>query len=294
MEWLKITVNTTHAEIDTVCAVLAALGYDQLEIEDAVELADFIEKEKPFWQLVDDDLLENTATSVSFYIDGEDAAALDLGDLEYTSTVIRDEDWIDNWKQYYKPIRIGKRILIQPEWEPLENPDGRAVFWCDPGVSFGTGTHATTRLCLEFLDKLVKTGDTVLDLGCGSGILSVTALLLGAASAAAYDIDKQACGIALRNAERNGKTLRTEAGNLLEDEQLWKDMQKADIVCANLVADLIIALAPRFKAVTGGNLLVSGILSERADEVCDVLKLEGFTVEERMDSEGWSAVRLKA
>lgn len=294
MEWLKITVSTTHAEIDTVCAKLTALGYDQLEIEDAAELADFIEKEKPFWQLVDDDLLANTATSVSFYIDGANAAALDLGGLEYTSALIRDEDWIDNWKQYYKPIRIGKRILIQPEWELLENTDDRAVFWCDPGVSFGTGTHATTRLCLEFLDRLVKDGDTVLDLGCGSGILSVTALLLGAASAAAYDIDKQACGIALRNAERNGKTLRAEAGNLLDDEQLWNAMEKADIVCANLVADLIIALAPRFKAVTGENLLVSGILSERAGEVCDVLKLEGFAVEERMDSEGWSAVWLKA
>ncbi|MCL2080665.1 MAG: 50S ribosomal protein L11 methyltransferase [Oscillospiraceae bacterium] len=290
MKWTKFTVKTTHDEIDAVCARLAALGYDQLEIEDAEEIRRFIEREKPFWQLADEGLLEKSGASVSFYVDG-DGGAEGLDGLDFTRAVVCEEDWIDNWKRYYKPIKIGARILIQPEWEPLDNPEGRAVFWCDPGVSFGTGTHATTRLCLELLDRLVKPGDTVIDLGCGSGILSVTALLLGAGSAFAADIDGHACDIALRNAGRNGLALTVERGNLLEDAGLWERMGSADIVCANLVADLICPLARRLRAAAAGCLIASGILSERAGEVGAALGGAGFEVVERLDSEGWAALR---
>jgi len=291
MDWLKITIKTTHCEIDAVCARLAVLGFDQLEIEDAEEISNFIEHEKPFWQLADDSLLEKKDTSISFYVaPGTDVTGLD--GLEVTRAIIRDTDWMDNWKQYYKPIKIGRRILIQPEWEPLNNIDNRVVFWCDPGVSFGTGTHATTRLCLEFLDKLVKKGDTVIDLGCGSGILSVTSMLLGAKSAFAVDIDSHACNIARRNAERNRQILTAVQGNLLEDDNLWLGMQPADIVCANLVSGLITTLAPKLRVVTSGYLIISGILSECADGVCRVLQQEGFRTAERMESEGWAAILL--
>jgi ribosomal protein L11 methyltransferase len=291
MDWVKYTIKTTHGKIDSVIAKLSALGYDQLEIEDIEELKNFIEHEKPFWQLTDDSLLEKNITCVSFYVDPS-VEVTGLDGLDVTRTAVCDTDWMDNWKQYYKPIKIGKRILIQPEWEPPDNPDNRAVFRCDPGVSFGTGTHATTRLCLEFLDKTVKNGDSVIDLGCGSGILSVTAMLLGAKSAIAVDIDSHACDIARRNAERNGTALTAVQGNLLEDDSLWETMKTADIVCANLVADLITTLAPRLRAVTCGCLIVSGILSERADEVCKELERAGFSVVERLDDEGWTAIKL--
>ncbi|MCL1820834.1 MAG: 50S ribosomal protein L11 methyltransferase [Oscillospiraceae bacterium] len=289
MDWVKFTINVPHRDMDALCARLSALGYDQLEIEDAEELNRFIEHEKPFWQLVDESLLENKNSCVSFYVDPKSAENVTgLDGLDVVRTVIREEDWMDNWKRYYKPIKIGKRLLIQPEWEQLDDSEDRAVLWCDPGVSFGTGTHATTRMCLLFLDKNVKRGDTVADFGCGSGILSVAALLLGAESAAAFDIDPIAVDVARRNAERNEVTLEAIQGNLLTDDGLWD--RRADIVCANLVADLLIELAPKLRAVTGGKLFASGIIAEHESKVRKALERAGFVIEEKLEEDDWVAL----
>lgn len=293
MDWIKITINTSDTE--ETCAKLSAMGYDQLEIDDHDELEDFIKNKKPIWQLVDDELLKTRASGVSLYLP-EGSKLDEFADFDFTCTVVREQDWMNNWRQYYKPISIGKRILIQPEWEPLSGEDGRAVFWCDPGVSFGTGTHATTRMCLEYLDELVKPGDSVADLGCGSGILSVTAMLLGASRASALDIDPQAVGAARHNAERNNVELRTEQADLLDDENVWAELEREpwDIVCANLVADLIVPLAPRIKKIVkrGGCLLISGVLENNAGNVRASLENAGFSFASVKTGEGWIAAQF--
>ena len=293
MDWLKLTIITDN--IDTTCAALSALGYDQFEIEDPDEFNEFINRKKPYWQLVDESLAAPAVKSVGLYLP-EDADLSVFSAFSFTKKVIRNADWEDNWKQYYKPIEIGRRILIQPEWEPLGNSEGRAVFLCDPGVSFGTGTHATTRMCLEYLGEIVKPGDTVTDLGCGSGILSAVAMLLGAESARAFDIDPLAVGTVEKNARRNNVTIHSAQADLLEDGELWERLydEPADIVCANLVADLITALAGRLgKAVKkGGSLIISGVLDGDADRVCGTLAGEGLRVLSRKSAEGWTAARL--
>jgi ribosomal protein L11 methyltransferase len=295
MDWLKVTIFTD--DIDGTCAALSALGHDQFEIDDPDEFDEFIKNRKPFWQLVDENLAAPAAKSVSVYLP-ENADLSDFSEFEFTQKIIRNSDWEDNWKQYYRPIKIGRRILIQPEWEPFDDTEGRVVFLCDPGVSFGTGTHATTRMCLEYLDEIVETGDTVTDLGCGSGILSAVAILLGAERARAFDIDPLAVGAAEKNARLNNAEVLAEQADLLMDCALWERLhgEPADIVCANLVADLITALAGKLgKAVKkGGSLIISGVLEEDAERVCETLEREGLRLLNRKSSEGWTACRLSA
>ena len=216
----------------------------------------------------------------------------EYGQLLMTVDGVEDADWENNWKAFYKPMEIGERLLVIPDWEEAD-PQGRVALRMNPGLTFGTGSHATTRLCLTALEREVKAGMRVLDLGCGSGILSIAALLLGAESAFACDIDEKAVGVAYENAALNGigkDRYAVRAGDVLADEGLRREMGGGyDIVAANIVSDVIIALAPAVRGwmKEGGLFLTSGIIDARAGEVREKLEAAGFAVEEAGCSEGW-------
>ena len=318
MKWLEITVYTTDEGIDTVCAALNGAGIMGLSIEESREKAyAFLREAAIFWDFADMDRIGTDTPCVKGYVadcpenlptvEAAKAAierlktmehAAELGTLLTTVVTVDDEDWANNWKQYYKPLPIGSRLLVLPSWEARPETD-RIVLKLDPGMAFGTGAHHTTRMCLEFLEKTVKPGDTMLDLGCGSGILSIAARLLGAVDATAVDIDPIAESIAYENAEMNGigkEHYTVLIGNVLSDTRLQKKIAgQYPVVAANIVADVIITLAPiaRPLVAPGGVFLVSGIIDERVDEVVAALENSGFTVSEHSRAEGWNAFLCK-
>ena len=206
--------------------------------------------------------------------------------------VIADEDWENNWKQYYKPIPIGEKLVVVPAWE--ETPaDGRVPLRLDPGLIFGTGSHATTRMCLEAIEGLAAPEKRVLDLGCGSGILSIGALVLGCREAVGCDIDPKAPEVALSNAALNGigeDRFRVYAGDILSDKGMRSSFGNGfDIVLANIVADVILPLAPLSRAflADGGTFVTSGIIEGRQDEVENALKKAGYRIEKHLCEEEW-------
>ena len=218
-----------------------------------------------------------------------------------TMDSLQDADWENNWKQYYKPMEIGERLLVIPQWEQ-EDPKvrkalegGRVPLILEPGLTFGTGSHATTRLCLTALEQAVQGGEKVLDLGCGSGILSIAALKLGAASALAVDIDDKCLDVAYENAAMNGigrDTYTVKVGDILSDEALRAEIGGGyDVVLANIVADVIIGLGPMVRSLLreNGVFLCSGIIDTRAEEVADKLRQAGLEILDTRSSEGWYA-----
>ena len=239
MRWLEVHIDTNHAGLETVQALLSALDVDGVMIEDEEEFQDFLENNRDYWDYVDEDLERHMAgrSRITFYLEaketgfaklGEIRVALedlkrqrqDLGTLLMTLEDVQDADWENNWKQYYKPMEIGERLLVIPQWEQAD-PGDRVPLYLDPGLTFGTGAHATTRLCLTALEGLIHGGERVLDLGCGSGILSVAALRLGAGSVLAVDIDDKCRDAARENAGLNQigpDRLEILVGNLLTDE----------------------------------------------------------------------------
>ena len=224
---------------------------------------------------------------------------IDLGSLNIVVRLTDDEDWENNWKIYYKPLEIGERLLVRPSWEQAEDTN-RTVLSLDPGMAFGTGSHHTTRMCLEFLEKTVKDGDDMIDLGCGSGILSIGALLLGAKEALAVDIDPIAEKIAYENAAMNGITpdnYTVLIGDVLSDAELQEKLcaKQYDVVAANIVASVIIELTklvPRM-IKPDGHYIMSGIIGERLDEVLAALDENGFEVLEVRAGDDWRAVMAR-
>lgn len=321
MNWIEITIHTSKDGVDAVSARLDMLGIAQVSIEeDAASVEAALKESAVLWDFADfqalaskngpcvkaylADLPENRAlvgqVRESFRaLRGEDVG-LDLGSLEVEVSTVDEEDWANNWKAYYKPLKVGEKLLIRPSWETEFDAEGRIVVSVDPGMAFGTGTHPTTRMCMELLEQSIREGADMLDLGCGSGILSVTALLLGAASALAVDIDPVAEKVTRENAALNGVpegNYEVLVGNLLSDDALAARLaQKAyDVVCANIVASVIIALAPlvpRFLKDDGA-FIASGIILERLEEVETALHENGLVTERSITSEGWAALKMK-
>ncbi|MCI8810030.1 MAG: 50S ribosomal protein L11 methyltransferase [Oscillibacter sp.] len=313
MRWLEIHIDTNAAGLEEVQALLSAQDIDGIQIEDETDFQDFLENNRDYWDYVDEDLAQHMAgrSRVTFYLEANEAgfakmgevrialAGLkeqrsDCGPLIMSLEDIQDADWENNWKQYYKPMEIGQRLLVIPQWEQTD-PGERVPLYLDPGLTFGTGAHASTRLCLEFLEEIVQGSERVLDLGCGSGILSVAALRLGAASALAVDIDDKCQDAAQGNAALNGiapEACRVRIGNILTDSVLAAEIGGGyDIVLANIVADVIIALASRVRGLVGENgwFLCSGIIEGRAEETAAALAANGVEVIERREDGGWNA-----
>jgi len=311
MKWLALHIDTSPAGLEPVEVMLSGLGIDGLVIEDEADFRRFLEQNRQYWDYVDEELDRSMAGKcrITFYVEENDRgfsqmaavriamAALKKDHPEYAPLLmtvegLEDADWENNWKAFYQPMEIGERLIVIPEWEEAD-PRGRVALRLNPGLAFGTGSHATTRLCLTALEKRVRPGMRVLDLGCGSGILSVAALLLGAEQAFACDIDDKAVDIAYENAALNGvgrDRYTVRAGDVLHDEALRREMGGGyDLVLANIVSDVIIALVPAVRGLLreGGRFLCSGIIDDRAEEVRSALVSGGLVVEETGRSEGW-------
>ncbi len=319
MEWTEVNIYTTTEGIELVCSKLTDIGVKGFAIRDAENFKEFLENKNGQWDYIDKDLLGLTdcETCITVYIPSNDQGAEMLtaiksmlsemrandteklyGRLEAELTSIREEDWANNWKQYFKPFKVGEKLVIKPSWEDYDNADNRVILEIDPASSFGTGKHHTTRLCLELLEKNLNKGDNLLDMGCGSGILSIGAMLLGAGSAVGVDIEENAAATALENAEKNhisSDVYKTYYGNILSDEKLASEIdRKYDIITANIVADVIIEMKDYFVRYLkkGGILIISGIIEERMDEVIAAVESAGFSNPEPYVKEGWAAVKF--
>ncbi len=317
MQWLELKIDTTPVGLTPVSDLVEGLGITGLVIEDEGDFHDFLENNHQYWDYVDEELMEakRGLCRITFYVaadqDGMDMVSKvrvalaelkkqrgDCGSLTMDMAQVDDADWENNWKQFYKPMEIGDRLIVVPEWESAKT-NGRIPLILNPGLTFGTGSHATTRLCLQALEKHVTAGHRVLDLGCGSGILSIAALLLGADHAFACDIDEKCVDVAYENAALNGigkDKYPVRWGDVLSDKQLRKEMDdQYDIIVANIVSDVIIGLAPQVRPFLkeGGYFLTSGIIDTRAAEVAQKLRDAGWEIVEERQSEGWFSYLCK-
>ena len=299
--WTKMTVTAAVEHLDDVTAVMGMLD-NGLMIEDYSDLT----LEGMYGDLMDDALLhaDRTRASVSLFVPAErsvseyrayiDARLSSLG-IDYTLACdgVCEEDWANAWKQYYKPIKLS-RITVVPAWEDYTPADGEITMQMDPGMAFGTGTHETTRLVMEHLCEEVCGGERVLDVGCGSGILSICASKLGAREVCAYDIDPVAVRVSRENAARDGVTNMTVG---VSDLLLGVDKTKGlyDLCVANIVADIILRMAPDIGGYirSGGRLIVSGIIGCRRDEVVAALTAKGFTYLSERTENDWYAILLE-
>ncbi len=311
MEWLELKIDTSPSGLDAVTELLEQQGVTGVIIDDENDFKDFLEHNRQYWDYVDEELLREKAgvSRVTFYLERNEAALdviarvriamsdlkkarPDCGPLLLTIDNVADADWENNWKKFYKPMEIGERLLVVPQWEKAHD-DGRVKLVLNPGLTFGTGSHATTRLCLQALDKYIRGGEKILDLGCGSGILSIAALVLGAGEAFACDIDEKCVDVAYENAALNGvgkDRYTVRWGDVLTDKALQAEFGGGyDMVVANIVADVIMELSGKVRPFLkeGGLFLCSGIIDDRAEEVFTRLRADGWTVIEQHDSEGW-------
>ncbi len=306
VKWLEIAINTTPDLLDDTCAKLIAAGMDRLVTLDEGEFRTFLEQNQQYWDYVDEDLDKSMAglTQIKFYVTDDDEGKQLLAqytenlDCEYICTPLGENDWAYSWQKYYKPLPVGDRLYIVPDWERAQPvPEGKTPFYLNPGLTFGTGSHASTQLCLMGVEDHVKSGDTVLDLGCGSGILSIAALCLGAKSAFAVDIDPKAVDVSYENAAlneiyRDKYTVRD--GDVLARGALFDEIAqtKYDVILANIVADVIIPLSAMIPELLaeGGIFICSGIIDTRGDEVQAALESNGFTITKRRQQDGWVAL----
>lgn len=299
MRWIEVCINTPGDEIDARCEELAALGAGSFVIENEDDFREFLENNHQYWDYVDKEL-EDSFSGVSriktYLADDEDGRAI-LSAIrnacgEVAVSFVEDSDWENNWREYYKPIEIGQKLVVVPEWEEI--PAGRRIpLRLDPGLIFGTGSHPTTRMCLAALERYAAPGKRVLDLGCGSGILAIGALNLGCNSAVGCDIDPKAPDVACANAALNGigsERFRVYAGDILSDASLRRTLGGGyDIVLANIVSDVIIplsAIAGAFLA-EGGVFITSGIIDGRQDEVAAAIRANGFAITAHHCEEEW-------
>ena len=297
--WTELTVSVPAGEVDRAADIAGMTVPYGLYIEDYSDLEEGA-REIAHIDLIDEELLakDRTHALIHVYLEPEVNPAESLAFLQerlaaagipntLSAKTVREADWANNWKQYFKPLPVGERLLILPTWEQDENKEGRAVLHIDPGMAFGTGGHDTTRLVLETLEQAIRPGDTFLDIGFGSGILSIAALLLGAGTAFGVDIDPLAVKTARENGELNG--MREPRYTIVEGDLADKVRGQYRVVAANIVADAIIALSPSVPAflAPGGVYMVSGIIDTREEDVMQALTRCGFKVVTRRERGGW-------
>lgn len=299
MRWIEVSLDTPAELIDARCEELAALGAEGFVIENEADFQDFLANNHQYWDYVDKELEERFAgvSRIKCYLADDEGGREILRRMREAYPALRvstlaDSDWENNWREYYKPIEVGEKLVVVPEWESI--PDGgRLPLRLDPGLIFGTGSHATTRMCLAALEALAGPGVRLLDLGCGSGILGIGALVLGCRSCVGCDIDPKAPDVAEANAALNGigrDRFTVYAGDILSDPGLRRTLGTGyDVVLANIVADVIIPLAgfARDFLREGGAFLCSGIIEGRQDEVRAALEQNGFAVREHFCEEEW-------
>lgn len=321
MNWAQINIFTTTEGVDAVSGSLMMLGITGFVIKDSKDFEEFLNNKTGNWDYIDDDLmgLKHCETTVTVYLAENEQGARTLeeikeelkaikqrdkdkkfGRLEYEVVNVRESDWANNWKKYFKPLSIGNKLLIKPSWENVQDAGDRKILEIDPASSFGTGQHNTTQLCLELLEKYLHNNDKILDIGCGSGILSIGGMLLGANNAVAVDIEAHAAITAFENAVKNNISTEkyiTYCGNIIEDKSLVEKIGSGyDIICANIVADVLIAMKDIFRGFINENgiLIMSGIISFRKDDVIEAITAQGFEVLEVHEKDDWVAIALKA
>ena len=304
MNWTEILIKVNVEDTERSAAIANMIVPYGIYVED---YSDLIEQS---WEIAHIDIIEQElldrdrkTSIIHIYISEEDNASEAILYLkerlnesritfEICDNSVSDTEWENGWKKYFKCTKIGEKLLIRPSWEPLENTEGRSVLTIDPGAAFGTGTHATTMLCLEMLEKYVKQDDEVLDVGCGSGILSIAAVLLGAKRSVGVDIDAQSVKVAKENALINKMESKTEylVGDLAE-----KVSGKYSVICANIVADVIIKLLANVKDYMTDDavLITSGIIDLRENDVVSAFSKYGFKIIERKVKDNWCAIAVK-
>lgn len=320
MNFVQVDVTTTSEAVELLTARLSELGITGFVIHDPADFEEFLENKEMNWDYVDDGLmpLKNEPTYITLYLQDNAQGLETLAELKgvlaalkakdggfYGSLAlkldrVREEDWANNWKQYYKPFPVGERLAVKPSWEPLP-PEmrGRRVLEIDPASSFGTGQHHTTRLVMEALEKTLREGDRLLDLGCGSGILAIAGMILGAGETVMVDVFENAAKTAAENMRKNGFSdarFRALCGNILDDPALRESIGSGyAVVTANIVADVIVSMSGYFGGFLAENgiLIVSGIITERLPEVRGALAKNGFAELSLAEREGWNAIVLK-
>lgn len=320
MQFKKIDIYTESEAVYPLTVQISELGINGFEIHDRADFEEFLENKEMNWDYVDDDLmkLKEVKTHITCYLQDneqgvemmsalkgalEDIKSRDkdnfYGSLNIEIDEIKEEDWANNWKQYYKPFNVGRSLIIKPTWENVEDTGGRKILEIDPASSFGTGQHHTTKLVMEALENVIKEGDRVLDLGCGSGILSIAALLLGADKVVMTDVFLNAVNTASANVEQNGfdgMRYCAYCGNIIDDEKLRRRIGEGfDVITVNIVADVIIKMCPYFKGFLkkDGTVIVSGVITERLEEVKAALTENGINIEKITEEEDWNAILCK-
>ena len=316
MQWLEITVETAPQGIEEVAASLSAGGFADLILEDQTQFEEFLEGNRAYWDYIDEALQQQLQglSRIKLYLADSDKAGLarleellsqlrsrdpagQLGSLKMEKALLPDTDWEESWKENYPPQPIGQTLVVLPYWLADTDTEGRRPVILDPGLTFGTGAHPSTRMVLETMEKSVRPGVSCLDLGSGSGILSIAALRLGANRAVGVDIDPKAEDIARENAAYNGigsPEFTALTGNVLSDKTLMQRLQKDryDVVLVNIVADVIIALAPVLPEFLGKDtlLICSGILDTRLSDVKEALEKAGIVIAAEKACEDWRCI----
>lgn len=315
MNWLEIHIDTTSEGIEPLSDKLIAIGLEDFAIEDEKDFEDFLENNRTCWDYVDESLLQakRGVSRITLYVSDEDqrdelmellqAATselraaredIDFGTLAISFTVTDDAEWATAWMKYYKPFKVGERLYVKPEWETLDDPEGRVVFVCNPGLAFGSGTHETTQLCMKALEERIHGGEVVLDMGCGSGILSIIAALLGASYVVGADIDQKAAEVSRSNAALNHVSDRTEfhACDLCQDSSCADRPGGYDLIVMNIVADVILALLSKARELLSpkGTLILSGIIDARLEDILSAVREAGFVIQSVQIDNNWCAV----
>lgn len=319
MNYTEVKIVTTTAGAEAVTAALEAVT-DSFSIEDLKDLTDMTQAKVKRYDYIDEQLFERETSEVDvkFYLECDENNSFKLaeakriietlkqndaeenfGRLSFESKIVASESWENEWKKYFKAFDVGEKLMVYPAWEPCPEPRGRVALCVNPGASFGTGSHATTFLCLQELTKMELDGKKVLDVGCGSGILATAALLLGAQTALAVDVEDDAVRGTRENMRANGISsdrFCAVKGDFLADRELENRIfaQKYDLITANIVSDVLMPMAKSLidGLAEGGELLLSGIICERAREVAAVYLALGANITAEIEREGWTMIRI--